>query len=152
MIVSLRQACRTPAGRLLAWLFSPALIAGRTVHGVWPSHESAYTAITSSSAVRRLEEGAIAGRTDSGAALAGSREAGVEVRLESHRLDYYSLKKRVDRPALSSTFVELPSSPLVQSECVIEWEDATGARMRVHVKGQNLPDVLALSRSFWNAD
>jgi hypothetical protein len=71
------------------------------------------------------------------------------------KLDYYSLKKRVDRadrPASSSAFVELPSSPLVSNECVIEWEDAAGARMRVHVKGQNLPDVLALSRSFWNAD
>ena len=70
------------------------------------------------------------------------------------KLDYDSLKKRVDRagPDSSSTFVELPSSPLVSSECVIEWEDAGGARMRVHVKGQNLPDVLALSRSFWNAD
>lgn len=71
------------------------------------------------------------------------------------KLDYYSLKKRVDRGsnvAPPSTFVELPSPPLVASECVIEWEDAAGARMRVHVKGQNLPDVLALSRSFWNAD
>jgi urease accessory protein UreE len=71
------------------------------------------------------------------------------------KLDYYSLKKRVDRADhsdSSSTFVELPSSPLVSNECVIEWEDAAGARMRVHVKGQNLPDVLALSRSFWNAD
>ena len=71
------------------------------------------------------------------------------------KLDYYSLKKRADRadgPDSSSTFVELPSSPLVSNECVIEWEDAAGARMRVHVKGQNLPDVLALSRSFWNAD
>ena len=38
------------------------------------------------------------------------------------------------------------------SECVIELEDATGSRMRVHVKGQDIPDVLALSRSFWNAD
>lgn len=71
------------------------------------------------------------------------------------KLDYYSLKKRVDRassPAPSSTFVELPSSSLVSNECVIEWEDAAGARMRVHVKGQNLPDLLALSRSFWNSD
>ena len=71
-------------------------------------------------------------------------------------LDYYALKKRVagpSRPASSSTFIELPSSELsVSSECVIEWEDAAGARMRVHVKGQNLPDLLALSRSFWNAD
>jgi hypothetical protein len=71
------------------------------------------------------------------------------------KLDYYALKKRMDRGSNavpSSTFVELPSSPLVASECVIEWEDAAGARMRVHVKGQNLPDVLALSRSFWTAD
>ena len=72
------------------------------------------------------------------------------------KVDYDSLKKRVARAsspaASSSTFVELPSSPLVSNECVIEWEDAAGARMRVQVKGQNLPDVLALSRSFWNAD
>ena len=72
------------------------------------------------------------------------------------KLDYYSLKKRLDGasgPAESSTFVELPSSSLsIASECVIEWEDATGSRMRVHLKGQDLPDVLALSRGFWNAD
>lgn len=71
------------------------------------------------------------------------------------KLDYYSLKKRVEgarQATPSSPFVELPSAPLVSSECVIEWEDAAGARMRVHVKAQNLPDVLALSRSFWNAD
>ena len=71
-------------------------------------------------------------------------------------LDYYALKKRVagaSCPASSSTFVELPPSALsVSSECVIEWEDAAGARMRVHVKGQNLPDMLALSCSFCNAD
>ena len=71
------------------------------------------------------------------------------------KLDYYSLKKRLesaDEATPSSTFVELPSSPLVSSECVIEWEDAAGARMRVHVKGPHLRDVLALSRNFWNAD
>ena len=71
------------------------------------------------------------------------------------KLDYYSLKKRMEgahQATPSSSFVELPSAPMVSSECVIEWEDAAGARMRVHVKGQNLPDVLALSRSFWNAD
>jgi hypothetical protein len=71
-------------------------------------------------------------------------------------LDYYTLKKRVDAASRSvpdSTFVELPSAALsAASECVIQWEDAAGARMRVHVKGQNVPDLLALSRSFWNAD
>jgi hypothetical protein len=72
------------------------------------------------------------------------------------KLDYYSLKRRLDGasgPTESSTFVELPSSSLaIASECVIELEDTTGSRMRVHLKGPNLPDVLALSRSFWNAD
>jgi hypothetical protein len=72
------------------------------------------------------------------------------------KLDYYSLKKRLDGasgPVEASTFVELPSSSLaIASECVIELEDATGSRMRVHLKGQDLPDVLALTRSFWDAD
>ena len=71
-------------------------------------------------------------------------------------LDYYSLKKRIDSTGGSTFgtgFVELPSSPLSnESESVIEWEDASGSRMRVHVKGSDAPDVLALSRSFWNLD
>jgi hypothetical protein len=67
-------------------------------------------------------------------------------------LDYYSLKKRVDGASVSqATFVELSPSPLgLASECVIELEDATGSRMRVELKGQNAPDLLALSRSFWD--
>ena len=83
---------------------------------------------------------------------------GVNPTARALNLDYYSLKKRVDaadRSVPASTFVELPSAALSVSssrECVIEWEDAAGARMRVHVKGQDLPDVLALSRSFWRAD
>ena len=53
----------------------------------------------------------------------------------------------------SSAFVELPPVSLsMMSECVIEWEDVAGARMRVQLKGQNAPDVLALSRSFWEAE
>ena len=70
-------------------------------------------------------------------------------------LDYYSLKKHVDQyrvEAVASTpFVELPSMPLA-SECVIELEDGSGASMRMHLKGTEPPDVLALGRSFWNAD
>jgi hypothetical protein len=72
------------------------------------------------------------------------------------KLDYYSLKKRVDDASSqgeASSFVELASSSLpMVSECVIELEDAAGSRMRVQVKGLNLPDVLTLSRDFWKAD
>ena len=71
-------------------------------------------------------------------------------------LDYYALKKRVtvsDTQAQSATatFVELaPPSVAVSGECSIEFEDGTGAIMRVYLKGCDAPDVVALSRSFWS--
>ncbi len=34
-------------------------------------------------------------------------------------------------------------------ECILELEDPGGAKMRVHVKGVEAPDLAALSRSFW---
>ena len=73
-------------------------------------------------------------------------------------LDYYSLKQRVDQQVAASAasetaFVELPSASIAQvNECVIELEDGAGASMRMHLKGSDLPDVLALGRSFWRAD
>jgi hypothetical protein len=77
------------------------------------------------------------------------------------RLDYYSLKERVqpeerhpvkvsESRASRPTFVELPSltAPAV-SECSIELEHPRGPRMRIHVKGATLPDLAALTRTFW---
>jgi hypothetical protein len=34
-------------------------------------------------------------------------------------------------------------------ECILELEDVGGAKMRVHLKGVEAPDLVALSRSFW---
>jgi len=87
------------------------------------------------------------------------------------RLDYYALKKRVeaagslhgnafprhpDEKAMSvdgpatATFVELASPASGGSrECILELEDPGGAKMRVHVKGAEAPDLAALTRSFW---
>ena len=77
------------------------------------------------------------------------------------RLDYYSLKERVQPEerhpnrvsgsrASGPTFIELPSltGPAV-SECSIELEHPRGQRMRIHVKGTALPDLAALTRTFW---
>lgn len=77
------------------------------------------------------------------------------------RLDYYSLKERVqpqerhpirvsESRASGPTFVELPSltAPAV-TECSIELEHPRGQRMRIHVKGAALPDLAALTRVFW---
>jgi len=88
------------------------------------------------------------------AAVESVSEHGLHCTARALKLDYYSLKKRVDRASSDpSGFVELPASPLLGvPECVIEWEDASGSRMRVQLKGQVTPDLLALSRSFWGAD
>ena len=72
------------------------------------------------------------------------------------RLEYYSLKKRVEQQSTvrfdarsAPTFVEL--APVADGcECIVELEDAAGAKMRVHLKGAAMPDLAALSRSFWN--
>lgn len=75
------------------------------------------------------------------------------------RLDYYALKKRVE-PANSAppseegavaTFVELaPPVSGNSGECILELEDPGGAKMRVHLRGVEAPDLTALCRSFWS--
>ena len=73
-------------------------------------------------------------------------------------LDYYALKRHVasrSSRARSATpaFVELSSPPLAASgECVIEFEDHSGASMRVHLRGCEMPDLVALGRSFWSGE
>ena len=73
---------------------------------------------------------------------------------------YYSLKDRVERETVAlaagratrseATFMELEVSPRSGAgECILEWEDAGGGKMRVHLKGVEVPDLVALSRSFW---
>ena len=91
------------------------------------------------------------------------------------RINYYALKKRVEEAAAASpgasqrgvvaTFLELappgddgfatttavsPRRPPGPCECIVELEDSSGAKMRVHLKGIEAPDLAALSRSFWN--
>jgi hypothetical protein len=74
------------------------------------------------------------------------------------RLDYYTLKERVEsldheRVALQEqgpAFVELAlPTGAPAPECTIELEHPRGGRMRIHVKGAGVPDLAALSRSFW---
>ncbi len=94
------------------------------------------------------------------------------------RLDYYSLKKRVEAASIvghgrptstgarrrcpvdaravaaagsdGATFVELPSPAYPSGECLVELENPAGGKMRVHLKGVALPDLTVLTRSFWD--
>ena len=70
------------------------------------------------------------------------------------RLDYYSLQKRAAVTAGSSTrapeFVELlPGGiPAPRPECLIEVEEPSGAKLRIHLQGGAFPDVAALTHGF----
>jgi hypothetical protein len=80
------------------------------------------------------------------------------------RVDYYALKKRVEgAPAAIASktpaevararFLELPAAPWVGAgECTLELEDAGGAKLRIHLKGFEAPDLAALNRSFWQSE
>jgi hypothetical protein len=89
-----------------------------------------------------------------------SREFGIARIARFTHVDYYSLKKRFDpldrsgvRAAKRPAFVEvtLPSYASA-SECIIEFEQSRGDRMRIHVKGGPAPDLAAISRSFWSRE
>ena len=74
------------------------------------------------------------------------------------KLDYHALKKRVtssnsDSSSVSPAFVELsPPSLTGSGEYVVEFEDGSGARLRVHLRGCDAPDLVALGRSFWSGE
>ena len=80
---------------------------------------------------------------------------GVSRTASALRVGYYELQKRRatashDTPAASPVaFVELP--PVTVGACLIEFENASGSRMRVQLPGGQLPDLVALGRSFWDA-
>jgi hypothetical protein len=91
-----------------------------------------------------------------------ARTYGVNRTAQALRIDYYSLKERVEKKPSSSrrcqkntaaTFVELAAPAIASScECLLELEDVAGAKMRIHLKGGEAPDLTALSRSFWDVD
>ena len=70
------------------------------------------------------------------------------------KLDYYSLKKRIEavepgRAESDTAFIELPSAQASVPECVIEVENSAGI-LRVHLKGYNATEVATVGRSVRN--
>ncbi len=93
------------------------------------------------------------------AAVTMANTYGVNRTARTLRLDYYSLKKRVDQgtAATSDTkpvpmpFVELANLPTVgPCLCRLELENADGMKMRVQLRSVAMPDLSAISRSFWD--
>lgn len=71
------------------------------------------------------------------------------------RVQYYDLKDRVASLEGASgegarpSFVEIvPVASASAAECVVEFESAAGAKMRIQAKGASAPDLAELSRVF----
>jgi hypothetical protein len=89
------------------------------------------------------------------AAVELAREHGIYRVAHALRLDYVGLKKRLNgmpsrRPNASRTaFVELVTPPAtVLPECVIEFEFASGGKMRIQWKAAAPPDWTSLLRAW----
>jgi len=104
------------------------------------------------------------------AAVKSAAKYGIHRTAKALRVNYYALKKRAEqkaaiagtqqepaatagKAAAEATFVELPAAAWAGSgECTLDWEDAGGAKLRVHFKGFEARDLAALSRSLWRSE
>jgi hypothetical protein len=77
-------------------------------------------------------------------------------------LDYYALKKRVEhqpapavsvaQPPAQPAFVELaPLAVAPPSQCLVEIQNTVGSTLRVYLPAGQVPDLVALARSFGDA-
>jgi signal recognition particle subunit SEC65 len=91
-------------------------------------------------------------------AVALAREHGINQTARTLGLKYDSLQKHLDGAAPEAgdpgrakpDFIELLPGGLTSSspECMIEWEDGSGGKMRMHVKGIGVPDLVSFARLF----
>ena len=72
---------------------------------------------------------------------------------------YYALQERLaTRPAKCAaepppvTFVEFPTTSFsAPCECSIEFEKSDGGKLRIQIRGPQLPDLATLGRAFWES-
>lgn len=94
------------------------------------------------------------------AAVRAAETCGVHRTAKALGVDYYSLKKRVQQEAATAVgvsqggaFIELtPAASASSCQCDVELESVDGAKMRVHLRSLQMPDLAALSRSFWDRE
>ena len=87
-------------------------------------------------------------------AVALAREHGINKTARTLGLKYDSLKKHVEAtaPGASGTarpeFMELLPREMMPSsiECMIEWEEVNGGKIRMHVKGASMVDFASFAR------
>jgi hypothetical protein len=89
-----------------------------------------------------------------GAAVDLARQHGIYQVAHTLRLDYMGLKKRLNgvtsvrQSASKTAFVELVPPPSTIPECIIEFESASGGKMRIQWKAAVSPDWASLLRAW----
>ena len=92
------------------------------------------------------------------AAIALARQHGLYTTTRALRVDYGSLKKRLDAAGAgrvrAPAFVELPPAvgPSELGPCVIDFEAPRGGRLRIEVTGVTGADLVALAQVAWGRD
>jgi hypothetical protein len=95
------------------------------------------------------------------AAVKLAQEYGINRTARVLRLDYNGLKKRLESSVSGETppvsvgqqFLQLlPSELTAVTECAIECQDAQDTKLRIHLKGPQLPDLAALIGNLWNGE
>ena len=88
------------------------------------------------------------------AAVELARQYGIYRIAHTLRLDYMGLKKRLNsvagggQSASKTAFVELVTRAPTMPECVIEFESASGGKMRIQWKAATPPDWASLLRAW----
>jgi hypothetical protein len=84
---------------------------------------------------------------------------GVSKTAQALRLSYSALKKHLDSaggsvhgPQPPPSFVEIMAPPTGSAPCVIEMENAQGAKMKIHWARPEAVDWVALSRGLWGRE
>ena len=97
------------------------------------------------------------------AAVGMAKEHGLLRIAHELRVDHDGLKRRLERAGgvarrgtLDTEFVELFAAPAATTtagmrECVVELENARGAKMRVELTGKGLAGLAGLCNAFWSA-
>ena len=89
-------------------------------------------------------------------AVKAAGQFGLQRTSQALRLDYVALKRHVEsgtgrspsRKEVAPGFVELVTAGSTGgTECVLEFEDPSGTRVRIELKGIAPPDLVALTRS-----
>jgi hypothetical protein len=96
------------------------------------------------------------------AAVGMAKEYGLHRIAHELHVDHDGLKRRLERAGgvarvdkLDPEFVELFAAPTATTsgmrECVVELENARGAKMRVELNGKGLAGLAGLCGAFWSA-